>query len=98
MNTFTVQDMEVVKSLIEEFARLSYDDQMRMMGSEGVDRILRVRSKINTFDYCLTHNTRWEDMTDADFEQMADEEMWKYGDTCEGECYSCSAYHYCTEV
>lgn len=78
MNTFTVQDMETVKSLIEEFARLSYDDQMRMMGSEGVDRILRVRSKINTFDYCLVHNTRWEDMTDADFEQMADEEMWNY--------------------
>jgi hypothetical protein len=78
MNTFTVQDMETVKSLIQAFAQLSYDDQMRMMGSEGVDRVLRVRSKINTFDYCLAHNTRWEDMTEADFEQMADEEMWNY--------------------
>lgn len=98
MNTFTVQDMETVNSLIQAFAQLSYDDQMRMMGSEGVDRVLRIRSKINTFDYCLAHNTRWEDMTEADFDAMADEEMWNYGNTCDGECYRCNAYHHCSEV
>lgn len=105
MNTFTVQDMETMKSLIQAFAELDYTDQMRMMGSIGVDRVLRIRSKINTFDYCLAHNTRWEDMTEADFEQMADEEMWEYEDDyssnmpcdntgfCAGS--SCSQYYQC---
>lgn len=94
MNTFTVQDMETMKSLLQAFAELDYTDQMRMMGSEGVDRVLRIRSKINTFDYCLAHNTRWEDMTEADFEQMADEEMWDYEDDYTGNM-PCDTYGMC---
>jgi hypothetical protein len=95
MNTFTVQDMETVNSLIQAFAQLSYDDQMRMMGSEGVDRVLRIRSKINTFDYCLTHNTRWEDMTETDFDAMADEEMWDYDDADYSSNMPCDTYGMC---
>lgn len=67
--TFTEREINVIAAVMLELSRMHDDDLNRIIGSETIKDVHKLSSKLYHREYCDKHGIRFEDMTDADFEQ-----------------------------
>ena len=72
---FTKREEKVVLAVFTDLMQRFTDSEMNyFIGSETIEEMHKLRSKLKYADYCERHKIKYEDMTEADFEQAYYEE------------------------
>lgn len=71
----TEAEVRTVLAVFSDCLRLKYSELNRFIGSEAIQNMQKLHSKLSHRDYCERHNIRFEDMTDEDFMQAYFERM-----------------------
>lgn len=72
---FTKREEKVILAVFTDLIQTLSDKEMNsFIGSETIKEMHKLRSKLKYADYCERHNIKYEDMTEADFEQAYYEE------------------------
>ena len=66
---FTERQIDVITGVFGELLKMKYDDLNSFLGSETISEMQDMYSRLYYREYCERHGIRYEDMTEADFEQ-----------------------------
>lgn len=70
----TEQEKKLVRVVFHELRKLPYDKLNTILGSETIERMVRLSDKLNCEDFCKRKGIRYEDMTEADRLQKEEED------------------------
>lgn len=68
---FTQDEMGTVLAVFSSLAEKDYEELNTFLGSETINRMQVLLSKIRHHDWCEEHGIKFEDMTERDFEDAA---------------------------
>lgn len=65
----TQNEKRTICAVFGELLRKPYNELNTFLGSLTIEEMQKLYSKLHYEDYCIRHEIRYEDMTEADFEQ-----------------------------
>ena len=76
MIRITAEDRKTIFAVFSDLLQKKYNELNTFMGSETITRMQQLHNKLYYEDYCNRHQIRYEDLTEADYEQ-AYYEKWE---------------------